>query len=507
MSDQPPTPPPLPPWSPPVAPPPVGSPGGFYGVPAPTPPPSTGSGRSRWLLLGMALVLVGVAVVGVVVDRLLLSEERPRYPEVWDERVAAIAAFVEDERGLDFEHPVFVDFLPEDEFREKVTTSRDELSDEDRREIEQATSLLRALGLVEGDLDLFEEQNQLSADATLAFYDPDTKRVTVRGTEVTPEVASTLAHELTHALQDQHFDLVALRETAGDDRALVFRALVEGDAMVVQTAYDEAKLSESERKEIARREQAESARAYGDREPVLVAFTAAPYAVGPVFTKLVEEEGGRGALDRLYAEGLPDEVALFDPTRLDDKPLDVDPPSTPEGAETTDDGEFGVFGWFIVLAARLDAQDALAAIDGWGGDSFVSYDNDGKVCVTARYRGRSGAATAKVEQLLARWVDAMPDGAASVGRSGEVVELRSCDPGEDRVGKPNDVVSALRYPIGRLEVTQQLLDLNRREFDLEGAWCVAKGLFETFTIDELDAPTPDPEVIRQAQAITASCAR
>lgn len=510
MSDQPSFPPPHPPTQPPVGPPPVGPPpvaqpswAGAGTAPSAA-PPTPGSGRSRWLLVGVALVLGGMVAAGAVLAWLVLREEGPSYPDVWDERVADIAEFVEDERGLAFEHPVYVDFLPEEEFREKVTRAREDLTDEDREEIEQATSLLRALGLVESDIDLFEEQNQLSGDATLAFYDPDSKRVTVRGTEVTPSVASTLAHELTHALQDQHFDLEAVREAAGDDRALVYRALVEGDATNVQQAYNESELTASEREEVEREDEEGGERAYADREPVLVAFTAAPYAVGPVFTKLVEEEGGRGALDRLYAEGLPNEVALFDPTRLDDEPLDVDLPSIPEGAETIDDGEFGVFGWFVVLAARLDAQDALAAIDGWGGDSYVSYDDGGRVCVKARYQGRSRAATEEMADLLEEWAATMPEGTASV-EAGEVVELESCDPGRDATAKPNNVVEGLQYPIGRLVTTQQLLELNRREFDLEEAWCVSKRLFDEFTIDELNAAEPDPEVIRQAQALTLSC--
>jgi hypothetical protein len=505
MSDQQ----PLPPFGPPMQPPEIG--GGEPPVPGASPPPAPasegGGGRPRWLLLGLAVLLLGVVAGGAIVGWLVLREDTPAYPDAWDDRVTAIVAFVEDERGLEFEHPVYVDFLPEDEFREKVTTSKEELTDEDRKEIEQATSLLRALGLVEGDLDLFEEQNQLSGDATLAFYDPDTKRVTVRGTELTPSVESTLAHELTHALQDQHFDLEAVREEAGEDRALVYRALVEGDAMNVQQAFNQSELTRTERQEVEREDQEAGDRAYTDREPALVAFMAAPYAIGPTFASLVEADGGRRALDRLYREGLPDEVALLDPTRLDDEPLEVELPSVPDGAERIDDGEFGAFGWFVVLAARLDGQEALAAIDGWGGDSYVSYDDGGRVCVEARYRGTNRKATEAMEGLLDEWAASMPSGAASVDSSGDVVELRSCDPGGDSTAKPNDVVKALQYPVGRLVTTRQLLDQYGRQFDLDQVWCVSKRMFDELTIEQLNSTTPDPDVIREVQNLTLSCLR
>jgi hypothetical protein len=52
------------------------------------------------------------------------------------------------------------------------------------------------------------------------------------------EQKSTLSHEMTHALADQHFDLVKLTEQAenDDDRALALQALVEGEATLAMMA-------------------------------------------------------------------------------------------------------------------------------------------------------------------------------------------------------------------------------------------------------------------------------
>jgi len=61
----------------------------------------------------------------------------------------------------------------------------------------------------------------------------------VRGTDLTDvDVRVTIVHELTHALQDQHFDLTKLDdavETEGEDFALT--ALVEGDATSIEDDY------------------------------------------------------------------------------------------------------------------------------------------------------------------------------------------------------------------------------------------------------------------------------
>ena len=94
--------------------------------------------------------------------------------------------------------------------------------------MEQTIGFFRAIGLVEGTSDLFGATNQLSGDGTLAYYDPTDQRVRVRGTEQTEAVKATLAHELTHALQDQYFNLS--RRGGNDDAVDRFRAVVEGAA-------------------------------------------------------------------------------------------------------------------------------------------------------------------------------------------------------------------------------------------------------------------------------------
>jgi hypothetical protein len=50
---------------------------------------------------------------------------------------------------------------------------------------------------------------------------------------------NVLAHELTHALQDQHFDLEGRREKLKDeqDRSAAFDSVVEGDATLAAVAY------------------------------------------------------------------------------------------------------------------------------------------------------------------------------------------------------------------------------------------------------------------------------
>ena len=73
----------------------------------------------------------------------------------------------------------------------------------------------------------------------LAYYDPTTKKITVKGSVDDVSTRVTVARELTHALQDQHFDLVALRKAAAKAHgSTVLQTLVEGDARRIENEYE-----------------------------------------------------------------------------------------------------------------------------------------------------------------------------------------------------------------------------------------------------------------------------
>ena len=153
----------------------------------------------------------------------VIRDQGPPHPDSWDKRLQEYVDVVEKERGLDFEHPVYVDFLSDADFTKQVTADEKDLSADDRKEIEQFTGLFRALGLLEGDVDLFEQTNELNGAGIVGYYSYEDERIRVRGKELTPAVESTLVHELTHVLQDQRFDLEAMKDRAEDDDAVVQR--------------------------------------------------------------------------------------------------------------------------------------------------------------------------------------------------------------------------------------------------------------------------------------------
>ena len=74
----------------------------------------------------------------------------------------------------------------------------------DRKKIEQSSAILRASGLLAGRVDLLGASEANQKAETVGLYDFRTKRIYVRGTGPLDVYARvTLAHELTHVLQDQ----------------------------------------------------------------------------------------------------------------------------------------------------------------------------------------------------------------------------------------------------------------------------------------------------------------
>ena len=99
---------------------------------------------------------------------------------------------------------------------------------------------LKMFGLVPQSFDLKKSTIDLLTEQAAAFYDYDEKKLfLLEGSSIADET-TTLAHELSHALADQHFDLNRFMDEspADDDENLAHSAVVEGQASWLMIAYD-----------------------------------------------------------------------------------------------------------------------------------------------------------------------------------------------------------------------------------------------------------------------------
>jgi hypothetical protein len=431
----------------------------------------------------------------------------PEPPPTWDERVLHLVEFVEAERGLRFDHAVHIDFLDEQEWEEQADIDEEELLDEDVQLLEHGEGLFRAIGLAEGDLDLLDDSETLGASGTVGLYQFDEERITVRGKELSAKVEATLVHELTHALQDQHFDigdrLERVAEEDTDEESL--RVLVEGDASRIEDRWVE-ELPEA-RRQVLEDERAEESttaeEALSELPQSLVTFFASSYILGDGLMAILEADGGQRAIDDAFDAPPGPEEHVFDPIAFleGDDAADVDLP-TVVGEPLEDlEGEFGAVGWYLMLAERIDPVTALAALESWGGDAVRPYRDGEQTCAAMRFVGETANGNRRMADALDVWAAAMPEAAAvEVHRLDERVDVITCDPGPDADTVPGDGRS--RETIGlialRTELASQVLESGGTH---EQARCFSRRVIAALDYELLSAPAPTPEQQQEIQRV------
>jgi hypothetical protein len=431
------------------------------------------------------------------------------FPAAWDPRVAALADFVEAERGLRFEHPVHVDFLERDDFVALVTSDEANLSPHDRDDRARESASYRALGLLEGDVDLFEAGNTAAGEAFVAYYDFASERIRVRGTELTLAVQGTLVHELTHALQDQTFDLTRGGTFDVDGQNKTFQAVVEGDAVRMERAWVDS-LSDDDRADYhdARHLAAEKID-LSEVPEVLTSFLRAPYQFGPLFVELLLEADGQEALDTAFESPPAADALILDPFRYlaGDDLVDVEVPKLARDEIESEKGSFGAMSLFLMLAQRVPPHLALAATDRWAGDAYVNFQRAGRQCVRAAFAGRDAAETEVIAGVLDAWEDKMPERAAAVERHDGLVEVTSCDPGiKARSRGLNRLRVAVAVPLTR---TQFALGALATGTTAAVARCAARQFVAALSPTQLEASfsfsEPDDAVVAAARAAATGC--
>jgi hypothetical protein len=200
---------------------------------------------------------------------------------------------------------------------------------------------------------------------------------------------SLLAHEFTHALQDQHFGLLKLFDARpyDFDRTEAVFAVVEGDAMNVQRRLEEGEA-------FARRPLEEVARLEDERfgayrqgvaalfPPLLTETFVFRYRDGARLVETARRRGGARGVDELFRRPPASSEQVLHPEKYfaGERPLDARADEARFAAAgwrvaaSTPLGEIGVRGLLLKTLARREAERAAA---GWGGDRAYLFEREG----------------------------------------------------------------------------------------------------------------------------------
>ncbi len=300
-----------------------------------------------------------------------------------DPEVDAIVQDVARLRGLEVKAPIELRYKTKEQLRKELLEYVNE--EYPRSEARADERVFTAFGLIDEDTDLRKLFVDLYTEQIAGSYDPETDELYVikSGGELTAVEELTYAHEIVHALQDQHFDLEALSEPyedKNDDASVAISSLVEGDAVLFQFR-DYAR----EKPELL----AGYLEAVGQKDfpvlqgapPIIASTLLFPYEAGANFVMALQNQGGWEAVDAAYEDPPTSTEQILHPDRyLDrDEPTDLKLPDISSalgpGWKKLEQNLFGEFQTRILLEGEGRVEQARAAAEGWDADWFALWAN------------------------------------------------------------------------------------------------------------------------------------
>ena len=307
--------------------------------------------------------------------------------------LATIAEQVAQVRGHDFATPPAAEAISDQEMDRRLEESFKAYYPKDL--YDRRTFAWRTIGVIAPHDDLYHAYRAFLTGGVVGFYDPQTGELVYQGSgDLGFTERLTLAHELTHALDDQVFDLKrldALTNHCQDERFAGALGLVEGSAQYFSAA------SVAQNPDVglgdlldAIAEAVSSGSAPEGVPPFLYAISTWPYSGGMAFVgNLAGRESGNQAVDRAF-EHLPRSTEqVIHPERYpSDEPVAVEIPDiTGALGQRWGDLDAMTIGeeWLrAMLALRLDGDTADAAAAGWGGGGYRAFTDGKAVAVVLR---------------------------------------------------------------------------------------------------------------------------
>ena len=257
-------------------------------------------------------------------------------------------------------------------------------------DIRHEGEVLKRLGMIPEDLDYAGTVFGVLREQVAGFYDPHQQRLFIASWLPAAMQEPTLAHEIEHALQDQHFrigELLRRREGQSDRQAAV-SALCEGDAVAVMIDY----LLRATGRDFTTMPdlvQQIRAQASGQGQPMLRNAPRAvreallfPYVEGTSFVRALKMRRGAtgwSTIDAAFAAPPESTEQILHPDRYfaQDRPIAVTLPDSAALGTAYRAVHRDVLGELSVrqyLEESIPEAQARAAAEGWGGDQVVLYE-------------------------------------------------------------------------------------------------------------------------------------
>ena len=293
--------------------------------------------------------------------------------------------------------------------------------------------MYEALGMLPANASLHDLYVELLGSQVVGLYNPDDKHlyVVARNGRIGPSEKVTFSHEFTHALQDQNFDLGSLKldEIGHGDQSLGRLSLVEGDAVLVMTLWQQQNLTAAENGQILAQSANDPSTAQLFAMPTILRESLLfPYIQGTSFVQGLYLSGGWPAVNAAFAKPPASTEQILHPDKYSANELPRQTSLPPDlasrlgsGWKTTLDDTFGEFQMQVWLRQNtsIGAGAANAAAAGWGGDRIdVLEGPNGAWAVVLRTSWDSANDATEFETAATTIVDGLGSAALLPGAGG-----------------------------------------------------------------------------------------
>jgi len=328
-------------------------------------------------------------------EKLISPEEGKKLFHSVDE----LLKFASNDTGLPLKHDVkrkLTDRKEVESYLEKGM--RD---DKDAKRLERSSEVLKKFGLIPRDFQLGPFLVAMLKEQVAGYYDPKKKTVNILNWIDGDQQKPVLAHELTHALQDQSFGMLQWMkdaETEGDkkndptpadidndEESVAREAVVEGQAMVVMMDYTLAGTGKTlvEMPQIAEAVKqgmvdSSDSPTFRSAPVFLKEELTFPYRYGLDFTLALEKAHGKeGAFSGAFREPPKTTREIMEPqTYLDHENLQplrrLDFKKDFEGYDTFDIGAIGEFDVDVLVEQYVNTEKAESLYPAWRGGYYFA---------------------------------------------------------------------------------------------------------------------------------------
>jgi len=301
-------------------------------------------------------------------------------------KYSMIENFISGIRGLSPITPIDYNIIDKSKLKEIIIEKMDELYPENK--FQDMENALKTIGFIEENVNLRNVLISVYREQVAAFYDYKEKKLfTVTGSFFTKNIKNLfLAHEIVHAIQDQHFNLskMGIENLENDDKVQAVSALIEGDATYCMDQYYVKHINHELILDILSGLFLAIQQAELDKAPPYIKETMLfPYIEGLYFvSKLYDTESGIKINHAFLDPPVSTEQIIHFEKYIGERD-DPDYPEIPDmdglfselNLKSIYKNVLGELNIRILLKLLLSKEESVKAAQGWDGDRVIVFEN------------------------------------------------------------------------------------------------------------------------------------